>query len=147
MWGPGVRAGMKLAVLAAVLILSACSSSSGPKAHSSTQPSARPTSTVAESPTPSPTPTVASGLTWAAPVHVDHQPPFSGNLLVGVSCPSTSLCVAVDYSGGNVVTSTNPAGGAAAWTVTNVDGSPRLQSSGVRLSAVSCQTNSLCVAV
>ena len=40
--------------------------------------------------------------------HVD-----GSNFLTGVSCPSSSLCVAVDRSG-NVVTSTNPAGGAAA---------------------------------
>jgi hypothetical protein len=42
------------------------------------------------------------------------------NPLAGVSCPSTSLCVAVDGAG-NVVTSTNPTGGGAAWTVTDVD--------------------------
>ena len=33
-----------------------------------------------------------------------------------VSCASPSLCVAVDYAG-NVVTSSDPAGGAAAWSV------------------------------
>ena len=49
-----------------------------------------------------------------------------------------SLCVAVD-SAGNVVSSTNPAAGAAAWTVTRVDTNP--------LYAVSCASRSLCVAV
>ena len=38
-----------------------------------------------------------SPLTWAAPVSVDNQPPFgSPNLLGGASCPTASLCVAVD---------------------------------------------------
>jgi hypothetical protein len=41
-------------------------------------------------------------------------------LVEGVSCPSVGLCVAVDQVG-DVVTSNNPAGGAAAWTVTHVD--------------------------
>ena len=52
--------------------------------------------------------------------------------------PSTSLCVAVD-DGGNVVTSTDPTGGAAKWTVTNVDGA-------VRALGVSCPSTTLCVA-
>jgi Big-like domain-containing protein len=77
-------------------------------------------------------------LTWAAPVLVDHQPPFFTKPLSGVSCPS-GLCVAVDRSG-NVVTSSNPTGGAAAWTVTNVDGTNILK-------GVSCPSSGLCVAV
>jgi len=56
-----------------------------------------------------------------------------------VSCPSVSLCVAVD-SAGNVVTSTNPIGGRRAWTVTRVDRR-------IALNAVSCPSVSLCVAV
>src|SRR5207244_1053640 len=61
------------------------------------------------------------------------------NTLNGVSCASTSLCVAVDDPG-NAVTSTNPTGGASAGDATNVD-SPN------RLNGVSCATPSLCVAV
>jgi hypothetical protein len=81
-----------------------------------------------------------SPLTWAAPVRVDHQAPFgSPNQLLGVSCPSSGLCVAVDGAG-DVVTSTNPTGGAAAWTVTDVDGSNYLN-------GVSCPSSGLCVAV
>jgi hypothetical protein len=86
-------------------------------------------------------PALAAGspLTWAAPVRIDHQPPFTGAFLSGLSCPTTGLCVAVDTNG-NVITSTNPTGGAAAWTVTHVDGvNPIL--------AVSCPTTSFCVAV
>jgi len=80
-----------------------------------------------------------SPLTWAAPVRIVHRPPFTGSLLDGVSCPTSSLCVAVDTSG-NVVTSANPTGGATAWTVTNVDGANSVK-------AVSCPSASLCVAV
>ena len=80
-------------------------------------------------------------LTWAAPVVVDHQAPFSlGNPLYGVSCSTSGLCVAVDASAGNVVTSSNPTGGAAAWTVTRVDDTSAL-------SGVSCASSGLCVAV
>ncbi len=56
-----------------------------------------------------------------------------------MSCLNSSLCVAVDGAG-NVITSTNPTGAAAAWTVTHVDGSNMMD-------GVSCPTTSLCVAV
>jgi Bacterial Ig-like domain (group 3) len=79
----------------------------------------------------------ASPLTWAAPVLIDHQPPFAGNGINGVSCPTTSFCVAVDTAG-NVLTSTNPTGPASAWTVSNL--------SGKGMGAVSCPTTGLCVA-
>ena len=59
--------------------------------------------------------------------------------LYGVSCATASLCVAVDDAG-NVVTSTDPTGGAAKWTAANVDGSNSLRD-------VSCPSTSLCVAV
>jgi phosphodiesterase/alkaline phosphatase D-like protein len=62
----------------------------------------------------------------------------SGNTLTGISCPSASLCVAVDAQG-NVVWSDNPAGGA--WTVTNIAGAEDA------LEDVSCASASLCVAV
>jgi hypothetical protein len=63
--------------------------------------------------------------------------------LLDVSCPTVSLCVAVSgerYTAGKVLTSTDPAGGAAAWTETQLDGS-------LDLSGVSCATPTLCVAV
>lgn len=63
----------------------------------------------------------------------------SGDLLNGVACATTRLCVAVD-SQGNVLTSTNPTGGPGAWTSTNVD-------SGNTLDGVSCAATGLCVAV
>ena len=49
------------------------------------------------------------------------------------------LCVAVDDAG-NVVSSTDPTGGAAAWTTTQVDGMKVLD-------GVSCASTALCVAV
>ena len=56
-----------------------------------------------------------------------------------VSCASARLCVAVSGAG-DVVTSTDPAAGASAWTVDNVDGTNPLR-------GVSCPSVSLCVAV
>ena len=88
----------------------------------------------------SPASAAGGPLGWSTPTQVDHQAPYNFGLnLAGVSCPSTSLCVAVDDAG-DVLTSTDPAGGAGAWTVTDVDGSHAL-------SGVSCPSTSLCVAV
>jgi hypothetical protein len=56
-----------------------------------------------------------------------------------VSCPSSGVCIAVDVAG-NVVISSNPTGGAAAWTVTDVDGYNPLR-------GASCTSSGLCVAV
>lgn len=62
----------------------------------------------------------ANSLSWSAPELVDHQYPYAQSAeLTGVACPSSGLCVAVD-SYGNVVTTTNPTGGASAWTTQNV---------------------------
>ena len=58
-----------------------------------------------------------------------------------LSCPSSRLCVAMDGIG-NVVTSSNPTGGAAAWTLTNTD-----VDAFNYLSGVSCPSVSICVAV
>ena len=80
-------------------------------------------------------------LSWTAPVRVDHQAPYTTvGSIYAMSCASASLCVAGD-DGGNVMASTNPAGGAAAWTTpTNIDGLHKI-------TAVSCPSISLCVAV
>jgi hypothetical protein len=81
-----------------------------------------------------------AGLTWTSPGTIDTVSPFAvRQSLNGVSCPTVSFCVAVDGVG-NVLTSTQPTGGAAAWSAVNVD-----TSSG--LTAVSCASPSLCVAV
>jgi hypothetical protein len=81
----------------------------------------------------------ASPLSWGAPVLIDQQLPFTLGNGGGVSCPSVSLCVAVDGAG-NVVTSTDPTGGQGAWTATSVDGDNVLY-------GVSCPSVSQCVAV
>src|SRR3989442_15439772 len=127
----GVRAYMRGLILGVVLILSACTSPSAPRAQSSIQPSATPTPIAM-----TPTPTAGSPLMWAAPVRVDHQPSFGGTSLSDVSCPSSGLCFAVDNAG-NLVASSNPTGGVAAWTVTRVDGSNSLF-------GVSCPSGGFC---
>ena len=58
---------------------------------------------------------------------------------LSISCASTSLCVAVDGAG-DVLSSSNPAGGSGAWTMINVDGTTPFR-------GVSCPSLSLCVAV
>jgi hypothetical protein len=59
--------------------------------------------------------------------------------VVAVSCPSTTLCVAVDNTG-HVLTSTNPTGGAGAWTATQLT----IFTPGAR---ISCPSALLCVGV
>ncbi len=63
--------------------------------------------------------------------------PNGGKALTGVSCPTASLCVAVDEAG-DVVTSTSPASGS--WTLASTH-------PGHHLTAVSCASQTLCVAV
>ena len=85
-----------------------------------------------------------SPLSWSAPALID-----PGASLSGVSCPSVSLCVAVDRAG-NVVTSTSPAGGASAWRIAHIDPTapacPTLPGCH-GLTGVSCASVALCVAV
>ena len=60
MFQVGVMAYMRVAVLAMVLILTACGSSSAPQAQSSSQPSATPTNATAEATSPTPSPNLAA---------------------------------------------------------------------------------------
>jgi hypothetical protein len=60
--------------------------------------------------------------------------------LTAISCPSPSLCVALDENG-QVATSTDPTGGPAAWKSFGVD------QGSADFSAISCPTAFLCVAV
>jgi len=93
-------------------------------------------------------PTGGSGA-WRV-VHVDgsncvvSEAP-SPCFLSSVSCPTPGLCVTVDESG-NVVSSTNPTGGAAAWKVTRLDSEGAGGPYAIHTS-VSCPTSSLCVGV
>lgn len=59
--------------------------------------------------------------------------------LNGVSCPSTSLCVAVD-SQGLALVSTDPTATSPAWTTSTIE-------SGFKLTGISCASTALCVAV
>jgi RHS repeat-associated protein len=59
--------------------------------------------------------------------------------LVAITCPTATFCAALDATG-NVVTSTDPTGGASAWHVTSRPG-------GDRVSAISCVSSTLCVAL
>src|SRR4051812_49069690 len=83
------------------------------------------------------TASAASPLQWGARVLVEPAE-SSFNHVVAVSCATARLCAATDNHG-NAITSTNPAGGAAAWRRRNVDGANTLH-------GVSCKP-SLCVAV
>ncbi len=80
----------------------------------------------------------AGPLSWSAPASID-----PGQTLTAIYCPFApplpeALCAAVDNAG-NVLTSTNPAGGASAWQKTNIDGT-------TPLTAVSCEYEA-CVVV
>jgi hypothetical protein len=67
--------------------------------------------------------------------------------LTAVSCPSISLCVAVD-NGGNVITSTNLRGGSNTWKLTHIDNESTgcFHACPTALLAVSCPSTALCVA-
>lgn len=126
---------MRVVLLIALVILTACCSSR-PDARSSTVPSATPApSALAGSPSPR---LGGSRMTWSAPVAIDAQPSPPG--MRGISCPTINLCVAV-MENGDAVTSTSLTGDAPAWTVTPIDKAEN------GLSGVSCPSISLCVAV
>jgi hypothetical protein len=83
-----------------------------------------------------------TAIGWGAPLLVDPQPPEGEGTFNDVSCPSTALCVVVDDFG-NVVTSTDPAGGASAWKVTPVQSSQPSPLSA--LSDVDCLSSTFCI--
>ncbi len=71
--------------------------------------------------------------------HVVDSPLITSQPLGDVSCPSPSLCVAVDVRG-TVFTSTDPTGGRSAWT-------PAALPTTGRTAGVSCPSANLCVIV
>ncbi len=78
---------------------------------------------------------------WSKPVRIDSATVGTGVYagLAGVSCPSATLCVAVDSANpGSILTTTNPTGGAAAWSV--------IMKVGAVLNGISCVSSLLCVA-
>jgi hypothetical protein len=77
---------------------------------------------------------------WSPPKRVIHAPFYGGYTpLVAVSCPSVSLCVAIDDLG-YALTSTHPTAGARAWRLVSISPAGDLR-------AVACPSVSLCVAV
>ena len=84
----------------------------------------------------------ASGLTWSA-AQIDQQTSIAAPDIDALSCPTATLCVAGDNAG-NILTSTDPGGGRAAWSAAAVE-------SGVAglpwINGLSCPATSLCVAV
>lgn len=72
-----------------------------------------------------------------------------GSIDVGpeaLSCPSVRLCVIVDHAGG-ILTSTHPAGGAAAWKRVSVLPGKTIQGAYIGISGISCASVHACVAV
>jgi hypothetical protein len=67
---------------------------------------------------------------------------FAGRQVRGVSCPSPQLCVAVTFDG-FIYVSTNPTGGADAWSVTDLAGGG---GPNTHLYGVSCPSPSFCAA-
>ena len=58
---------------------------------------------------------------WTVANVVDvNGPPYPTPDLMSVDCPTSLLCVAADATG-DVITSSDPTGGAGAWTVSHVD--------------------------
>lgn len=77
---------------------------------------------------------------FSPPAGVGSGSKYAGNQITGVSCPAPSLCVASGPQG-NIIASTDPTGGAAAWSITELG----LQAT--HMNAISCPTAGLCVAV
>jgi hypothetical protein len=86
---------------------------------------------------------------WGAPRFVDHPPPYSAapaadtEPLAAISCPTASLCVAVDDLG-NILTSTSPGTNPGRWSITYLDRRPAALVGGGF--AISCPSRRLCVA-
>lgn len=79
---------------------------------------------------------------WVTTPNVDPEPPNGNpdaNSLDAIDCPTTTLCVAGDFSG-NILTSTNPTGAATAWSIAPVESMSDIGS-------VSCPTAHFCMAV
>jgi hypothetical protein len=88
-------------------------------------------------------PAVAVAAEWSKPERIATQLPLEDPArLKGVSCPADNFCAAAD-SFGNVVTTTEPMNGAAAWTLA----SAKETDSSNGFSGISCPASSFCAAV
>jgi hypothetical protein len=86
---------------------------------------------------------VVRPLSWELPSSVD---PTSG--LTTITCPTSLLCVAADTAG-NVLTSTDPGGGAKTWSLAKVDSERDCglhETELCYLEHISCPSRSFCVA-
>jgi hypothetical protein len=77
----------------------------------------------------------APSLSWSGPLEVD-----SGHKPTGISCPSATLCVAIDEAGRALIGTRPASSGAWSWSPFAIDG-------GRALRAISCPSTALCVAV
>lgn len=86
----------------------------------------------------------ARGTHWRVSAPLPGLPvgPGPGGLNA-ISCPSTTLCVAV--GGSYVAVSTDPTGGSSAWRVTQLSAEAAFQDGG-SLETISCPSTALCVA-
>ena len=75
----------------------------------------------------------AAHFRWTAP-----EPISNGGEFASISCAPSGLCAAVDNNG-DVVTTSNPAGGPSTWKTTNIV-------SDIGLAGISCPTAQFCVA-
>jgi hypothetical protein len=78
---------------------------------------------------------------WSHATRVDTATQAGGGYagFAGISCPTTTFCVAVDNAAnGQVAYTTNPAGPASAWTLTTIG-------NGVTLDSVSCTSATFCM--
>jgi hypothetical protein len=76
---------------------------------------------------------------WSRPARIDSTLAVGGGYagLTAISCPSATLCVAVDNaSDSNVLYSTDPTGGKSAWKTVKLEGPA---------TSVDCPTTTLCV--
>ena len=83
--------------------------------------------------------------TPGAPAHTWSKTPIdAGASLSGIACPSTGLCFAAVSTTGQIISSTNPTGGAR-WPVAYTD--PATAAAGAVVNSLSCPSAALCVGV
>ncbi|HEY2640979.1 MAG TPA: hypothetical protein VGI66_13990 [Streptosporangiaceae bacterium] len=80
-------------------------------------------------------------LTWSKPVKLEKAPFVFGLNMVSIACPSSHFCAASDVFG-NVVSSSHPAGGSAAWSAAT----PVATNFYFRPLVLSCPTANFCAA-
>ncbi|HET7013064.1 MAG TPA: hypothetical protein VFI65_04085 [Streptosporangiaceae bacterium] len=96
------------------------------------------------------TPGMAAGRTsvpmgWSAPVTVDTSPPFAApNPLSAIACPKANWCLAGDL-GGDLLFSSDPGGGSAAWHQT-ASGFRNEHQDLTGLARLVCPSTSFCLA-